>query len=415
MAQSPIVQAIKQICDEKNIPYETVIATIEAALASAYRKDFGTKLQNLQVSFNPEDGSIRVFDLKTVVTDEFVSDAIREEEERKAAREEALARGEPPPPPPTEVVQTTETGEVKEEIRYNPKFHLSLTEARALKPDAVVDEELRLELEVPGAFGRMAAQTAKQVITQRLREAERSVIFEEWKKHEGEVVSGVVARREGRVVLVEVGNRVNGIILPDDQLPSEPYRSGDRLKVYLSGVNMTTKGPEILLSRTHPEIVRKLFSQEIPEVAGGTVTVRGVAREAGSRSKVAVSSSAQNVDPIGSCIGQRGSRIQTIIQELGGEKIDIVEWHEDAATFIGRALSPAKVKSVEVDEAAHTAQAHVVTDQLSLAIGRGGQNVRLAARLTTWKISVVESKPEGEGAVVEAAPDDEPKPEEQPA
>ncbi len=402
MAQSPIIAAIKQICDEKGIPYETVIATIEAALAAAFRKDFGNKNQNLQATFNPETGGTRIFDVKTVMTDEFVEVAIKEEEARRVAREEAASRGEPPPPPPTEAVRLSETGEpLPEEVRYNPRYHLSLSEARALKPDAEVGEELRLELEVPGAFGRMAAQTAKQVITQRLREAERSIIFEEWKKHESEVVNGIVSRREGRVVFIEIGNRVNGVMLPDDQISTEPYRTGDRLKVYITSVQLTGKGPEILVSRTHPEIVRKLFAQEIPEVASGAVVVRAISREAGSRSKVAVSTTASNIDPIGSCIGQRGSRIQTIIQELGGEKVDLIEWQEDPAAFISRALAPAKVHAVSVDEASHTATAHVPTAQLSLAIGRGGQNVRLAAKLTGWKISVVEYKESGEteGAV----------------
>ncbi len=403
---SPIVQAIQQICDEKGISYDAVIETIEAALAAAYRKDFGQKNQNIKVQFEPEMGGSRVFDVKTVVSDEFVAKALKEMEEKAAAAAEALASGVPIPQAPVEPeVPKVARGEVvasaepTEEEKYNPKLHLPLTEARVIKPDADIGDALTIELEVPAAYGRMAAQTAKQVITQRLREAERFKLFEEFKSKEGEMLVGIIQRREGRAMLVDLG-RVTGVMMPEDQMPTERYNPGDRVKVFVTAVAMTSKGPEIRLTRTHPEMVRKLFMLEIPEVASGAVLIHAIAREPGSRTKVAVSSTQENVDPIGSCIGQRGSRIQTVISEIGGEKIDIIEWNADAAPFIKNALSPARVEKVELDEPTKTAKVLVARDQLSLAIGRSGQNVRLAARLTAWKINIVEAEaPAGEAPV----------------
>lgn len=395
---SPISQAIKQICEEKNLSEEVVLQTIEAALAAAYRKDFGKKNQNVRVEFDPEMATSRVFDVKIVVSDEFAEEA-RKEEERLAALREAVERGEAPPEsltPPTEPRGETEGAET-EVLKFNPKLHLSESEARLVKPDAQVDEELKIELEIPAAYGRMAAQTAKQVILQRLREAERSTLFDEFKSKEHSVIGGIVQRREGRVILVDLG-RVTGVMPPEDAIPSERYMPGDRVKVYVSSVTLTPRGPEIRVSRTHPDMVRKLFELEIPEVASGVVLMKEIARDAGARSKVAVASTQENVDPVGSCIGQRGSRIQTIINELGGEKVDIITWDEDVARFIGNALSPAKVVRVEYDPGSKTARVLVAPDQLSLAIGRGGQNVRLAARLTDSVINITE-----EGATALAA------------
>ncbi len=398
---SPITQAIQQICDEKGISFEAVIETIEAALAAAFRKDFGEKNQNIKVLFEPELGGSRVFDIKHVVSDEFVEEAKKEMEERAAAVAAAIEAGLPIPdlpliPLPTPVApgEVVASGEPTAEEKYNPKLHLSLTEARLIKPDAELGEELKIELEIPGAFGRMAAQTAKQVITQRLREAERFKLFEEFKDKQGQLLVGTVQRRDGRVVFVDLG-RVTGIMLPEDQMPSEPYSPGDRVKVFVVSVAMSSKGPEIRVSRTHPDIVRTLFTLEIPEVASGIVLIHAIAREAGSRTKVAVSSTQENVDPIGSCIGQRGSRIQTVIAEIGGEKIDIIEYNADPAAFIKNALSPAQTVAVDLDAEQKVARVTVARDQLSLAIGRGGQNVRLAARLSGWKINVVEAVVEG--------------------
>jgi len=415
---------MKQIVDEKGLSFEAVLETVEAALAAAYRKDFGEKTQNIKVEFDPETGGSRVFDVKNVVSDEFVEEAKRELEALEAARaagetvsedqvkegrvEKAIAESRPG--------ELVASGEPTDELKYNPKLHLSLTEARAVKPDAQIDEELKIELPIPAAYGRMAAQTAKQVIIQRIREAERSKVFEEYKGKEGEFLSGMVQRHEGRVVLVDLG-RVSGVMLPDDQMPTEAYNPGDRIKAFVYSVQMGSKGPEILVSRTNPGMIKKLFELEIPEVASGVVTVHAVARDPGSRAKVSVSSTQENVDPIGSCIGQRGSRIQTVIAELGGEKIDIVEWSEDIEKGIVNALSPAKPVKVELDRDSKVATAFVASDQLSLAIARGGQNVRLAARLTGWKINIVEMG--GAAPAAEAAPEveteakvEEPAPEE---
>lgn len=346
MTTSPILLAIQQICEEKNIPVSAVIETIEQALAAAYRKDFGQKNENVKVEFDPETGSSRVFDVKAVV--------------------EGPAEGE-------------ET--------INERKEILLAEAKRLKPDAEVGDEIRTELEVPAEYGRMAAQTAKQVIIQRLREAEREVVFSEYKDREGQVIMGTVQRVEGRTVFVDIGHTV--AVMPyAEQITRERYVPGARIKVYLLQVAASSRGPEVVVSRTHPEIVRQLFAQEVPEVASGVVELKAIAREAGSRTKIAVASTESNVDPVGSCVGQRGMRVQTVINELGGEKIDIIEWSEDARKFIGAALSPAKVLTVELDEAAHAARVEVADDQLSLAIGRGGQNVRLAVKLTGWKIDI---------------------------
>jgi N utilization substance protein A len=245
----------------------------------------------------------------------------------------------------------------------------------------------------------MAAQTAKQVIIQKLREMERDMIFGEFKGKEREVVSGIVQRREGRFVFVDLGKAI-GLLPAEEQVYGERYNPNDRLKVYIKEVREGHKGPEIILSRRSEEILRKVFYLEIPEIANGLVEIKSVAREAGSRSKVAIWTEAENVDPVGSCVGQRGSRVQTIISELGGEKIDIIEYDEDQAKFIANALAPAKVMSIELNEAEHKATVKVSPDKLSLAIGKAGQNVRLAARLTGWKIDIIEASEEGEKKVV---------------
>jgi transcription termination/antitermination protein NusA len=401
---SPIVQAIKQICEEKQLSYEAVIETVEAALAAAFRKDFGEKNQNVKISFDPESGNMRAFDVKIVVEDELYDKYTKEEEERKKAAEEAAAAGSvakpeekrPEPQPEAAVVLGPDGQPLPEEPTYNPKLNLSLGQAREIKKDAAIGDELKLELEIPSAFGRMAAMTAKQVITQRLREAERNMVYNEMKAQEGQLVMGVVQRREGRLLLVDLG-RIAGIMPPEEQSPAEAYNPGERVKVFVKAVNQGMRGPQVIVSRASEEMVKKLFSLEIPEVSSGTVVIHNVAREAGSRSKVAVSSTQANIDPIGSCIGQRGTRIQTVINELGGEKVDIIQYSEDAEKYIGLALAPAKVSSVALDEAAKVATVIVPADQLSLAIGRGGQNVRLASNLTGWKINIKETgAPEGE-------------------
>ncbi len=349
MAQSPILLAINQICEEKNIPVSAVVQTIEQALAAAYRKDFGEPNENVTVEFDPVSGGYRVFDVKTVVA-----------------------------------------GPAEGEEEIDPKKEILLADAKVLKRDVQVGEEIRTELKVPEGYGRVAAQTAKQVIIQRLREAEREMVFAEYKDKEGQVVLGTVQRVEGRTVFIDLGH--TAAVMPfSEQIPREHYVPGARIKVYLVAVQASVRGPEVVVSRTHPEIVRQLFAQEVPEIASGVVQIRAIAREAGSRTKIAVAASEQNVDPIGSCVGQRGMRVQTVISQLGGEKMDIIEWSDDVKRFIAAALSPAKVLSVTLDETTRAASVAVAEDQLSLAIGRGGQNVRLAVKLTGWRIDIVGS------------------------
>ncbi|MCX6785224.1 MAG: transcription termination factor NusA [Candidatus Komeilibacteria bacterium] len=380
---SELKDAIQLICQEKNISVESVLETIEAALAAAYRKDFAQKNQNIKVDFDIETQKMEVFDVKTVVAD-------MDLEELEKERAEFIAK--------------KEAGEeVDEEAlrKFNPKTEIMLAEAKESDKKAKIGLEIKTKLEVPSEFGRMAAQTAKQVIIQRLREAEREVVYSEFKSREGEVVTGVVQRREGRLVFVDIGHTF-AVLLPEDQVPGENYTAGARLKFLVAGVEKASKGPEIRISRTHPDLVKKLFIMEVPEVASGAVEIKNVAREAGSRTKVAVFSHEDNIDPVGSCVGQRGTRVQTVISELGGEKIDIIEWSENQAKFIGNALSPAKIESLELNEAGRIATIKVKEDQLSLAIGRSGQNVRLAARLTDWKIDILGAEKIVEPAAVAA-------------
>lgn len=388
---SAISQAMRQICDEKNIAYESVLETVESALAAAYRKDFGTKNQNIKVQFDPEayDGAtqgIRVFDVKTVVEDmELPEDYFEKFEAAQAVKkEESRSRL-----PQAEIVPSSVGEDGKEEFVFNQKTMIMLSDARDLKPDVHVGEEIKVELNVPAAFGRMAAQTAKQVIMQKLREAERNVIYSDFKDREGELMNVTIQRREGRAVLIDLG-RATGLLLPDDQVESERYFPGTRIKAILREVALTPKGPEIRLSRSSPGLVAAIFAQEIPEVANGMVEIKNIAREAGSRTKVAVTAHDEAIDPIGSCIGQRGTRIQTIIRELGGEKVDVIQWSANDVEYISASLSPAKVLDVQLDDADHLATVRVPSDQLSLAIGKGGQNVRLAAKLTGWKITIAE-------------------------
>jgi len=388
---SEILKAIKQICEEKGLSYEAVIETVESALAAAYRKDYGKKNQNIKVEFDPETGKSKVYDVKTVVED-MPEEAVVEEGEEPV--ETAEAEGE----------------ESEEKRRFNPKTEMQITDAKLIKKTVKVGDEIKMKLEVPDSYGRMAAQTAKQVIIQRLREAEREMVFADFKDKEHEVVSGIVQRREGRVVLVDLGKSV-GVLPAEEQIPSERYNAGDRIKVYVKEVSSRAKGPEIVLSRTSDEILKKVFYLEIPEISNGLIEIKGVAREAGSRSKVAVWTDSDNVDPIGSCVGQRGARIQTIIQELGGEKVDIISYDEDPVKYISNALSPAKIINIETDETEKKATVMVSSDQLSLAIGKGGQNARLAARLTGWKIDIMEKAGEKKAAaekeeeIVEATPE----------
>lgn len=370
MEQKQFIMAINQICEEKGIPKEKAMEIVEAALAAAYKKDYGKKGQVISVKFDEKTGGMEVYQIKTVA-EEIPEDEIEEEEEGER-----------------EIVEMDNKTEKK---RFNPDKNITIEEAKKYLDNPKIDDEVRIELPVHTEFGRIAAQTAKQVMIQRIREAEKEAIFNEFKDKEGEVVNGIVQRIEGRNVFVDVGKAV-GVIYPMEQIHGEHYRIGQRLKVYIAKIDKETKDSNLILSRTNANIIKKMFEIEVPEVSNKAVEIKSIAREAGSRTKIAVTSNEEGIDPVGSCVGQRGSRIQTIINELGGEKVDIIEWNENIKKFIQHALSPAKVSRIDIDEKTKSAAAFVDADQLSLAIGKQGQNVRLAAKLTGWKIDVVEKK-----------------------
>ena len=363
-----IKQAIQAICEEKNISIESVIESIEAALAAAYRKDFGDKNQNVKIKLDLDTGDIKVWDEKIVVEDR---DLEAEAEEYQKIKD-----------------NLKENEEMPENFhRFNPKTELMLSDAKKIKKKTKLDDELKIKLNIPSDFGRIAAQTAKQVIIQRLREAERETILSEFKQREGEVVNTIIQRREGPNVIVDL-NRTTGLLPPEEQVRNDNYANGSRLRVIILKVEDTNKGPRVIVSRAHPEVVNKIFSLEVPEIASGIVEIKAIARDPGSRTKIAVHSKEENIDPIGSCVGQKGSRVQTIINELGGEKIDIIQWNKDAAIFIKNSLAPAKILNIELDKKEKSAIVQVEEDQLSLTIGREGQNVKLAAKLTGWKIDI---------------------------
>ena len=378
--------AVLQLAEEKGISEDKVIEVVEAALAAAYKKDYGKRGQVIRAEFDKVTKSAKYFLEKEVVdetTREFVEDL---PEEAEATPEKA---GEPIPT--LEVAEPVSGEEESERLpRFNAERDMTLEEARAVKPDCQIGDTIDLPLEAQQEFGRVAAQTAKQVIIQRIREAERESMFAEYKSKEGTIVNGTVQRIDGRIVFVDLGKSV-GALFPSEQMEGENYRIGQRIKVYILRVEADAKGPGITLSRAHAEMVRHLFTLEVPEIFAGTVEIKAVAREAGSRTKIAVFTVEEGVDPIGSCVGQKGTRVQTVIDELGGEKIDIIEWSEDLHKFIKAALSPAKVTKVDIDEETKTAVVHVPEDQLSLAIGRKGQNVRLASKLTGLRIDIAGS------------------------
>jgi N utilization substance protein A len=318
----------------------------------------------VRTKFDPQTGQTDFFQVKIVVDE---SRVIMEEEEneREISEEESL-----------------------EKVRFNPEHHILLEDAVMIKKDAKVDDEIVFPLEPKSDFGRIAAQTAKQVIIQKIREAEKSSVMEEFGRREGEIVTGTVQRVERGNIFVDMG-RTTAILPYEEQIPGERYKQGERVRAYLYKVEETPRGIFMRLSRSHPKFLEKLFEVETPEIAQGTVSIKAVAREAGSRSKVAVASIDSHVDPVGALVGQRGVRVSTVMSELGGEKIDIIEWSDNPKQFIEDALSPSKVMSVEiVDESEKKAKVTVAPDQQSLAIGKGGQNVRLAAKLTSWKIDI---------------------------
>jgi len=347
------MSAIAQLSEEKGISEEKIYETIEAAIAAAYKKDYAERGENIRAKFNSSTGEVEIFKVQTVVDEDSL---------------------------------VNDDGEPRE---INDKRELTLKEAKKTEKKAKVEDEILFKLEPKEDFGRIAAQTAKQVIIQRVREAERESIWDDYNDKEGDILAGFVQRVEGENVFVDLG-RASGILFPSEQIPGEHYRTGQRLKVYVLEVRQEVRGDEaaIVISRSHPDMLKKLFELEVPEIASGVVEIKSIAREAGSRSKIAVTSNEGGIDPIGSCVGQKGTRIQTVINEINGEMIDVVLWSSDTKEFIENSLSPAKVDKVEIKKARKEAVVTVPEDQLSLAIGKRGQNVRLAAKLTGWKIDI---------------------------
>lgn len=336
--------ALQEVEKERQIPKEVIIQALESALISAYRRNFGAT-QSVRVHVDRDTGEPKVFARRTVV--------------------EAVA---------------------------DPRIEASLEEARSLNPTYQTGDIVEYEV-TPRDFGRIAAQTAKQVVMQRIREAERGAIFQQYAEVEGEIVKGKSHRIEGKTILVEL-DKTEGVLGPQEQIPGERYRLNELIEAYVVEVKRSPKGPQVILSRTHPGLLKRLLEREIPEIANLVVEVRAVAREAGSRSKIAVTTAEPNIDPVGACVGPKGTRIQEIVNSLHGEKIDVVRWDQDPERFVANALSPAKVTAVSADEAGRIARVTVPAHQLSLAIGKDGQNVRLAAKLTGWKIDI---RPQSEG------------------
>lgn len=358
--------------EERGIPRVKVVEAIEAALATAYKKEYAKRGQIIRAHLDMDTGTTEFSQVKEVVDDStvrFVEEGV--EEETTATEPEFDADGNPILPLP----------------RFNPEQHITIEDAKFIKRDAKVGDELIFPLETKDDYGRIAAQTAKQVIIQKIREAEKVSVVAEFGKRQGEIVTGTVQRMERGNIFVDLG-RATGILPYDEQIPGERYRQGERIRGLLYQVEESPRGIYLRLSRANPQFLAKLFEMEAPEAAHGTVVFKAIAREAGSRSKVAVASTDPHVDPVGSLVGQRGVRVSTVTSELGGEKIDIIEWSEDPKAFIEEALSPARITSVDLDEAEHKATIKVAEDQQSLAIGRGGQNVRLAAKLTGWRIDI---------------------------
>ncbi len=378
-----LAKAVQQVADEKGLSPEKVFEAVEASIASAYKKEYGKRGEIIKTKLDSKTGIMSFWQVKTVVDESTV---------RMAEEGEEPEVFEPRRRDDNEVL-----GEEDRLPRYNPERHIMIDEAKKEFPDKDLQlgDEVTFSLESHEDFGRIAAQAAKQVILQRLRESERDSILNEWRNKEGQIVSGVVQRFERGHVYIDLGRAV-GVMFANESIPSEHYRPGERLRFLVLAVQEDTRLPGIILSRSHPNFVSKMFELEVPEIADKTCEIKSVAREAGSRTKIAVMSHVEGVDPVGACVGQRGTRVMAVNNELGQEKIDIIEWSEDPEKFIGSSISPAKAKSVEVLPR-REARVYVADDQLSLAIGRGGQNVRLAAKLTGWKIDVrSQARPEEE-------------------
>ncbi len=360
--------ALEQLEEERKIPKEKILEAIEQAMAAAYKKDYGKKGQIIRSKFDMETGKTDFYQVKIVVDE---SIAILEDEKDHEKNDHEFSIKE----------------EGEERVHFNSEHHMLLEDARKIKKDVELNDEIVFPLEAKDDYGRIAAQTAKQVIIQKIREAERTSIIDEYGTKEGEIISGVVQKVERGNVYVDF-NRATGILPVEEQIPGERWDRGQRVRAYLYSVEDTPRGINLRLSRTHPKFIEKLFSAEAPEIESGVVEIKSVAREAGSRSKIAVFSNDEHIDAVGSCVGQKGTRVNTITSELGGEKIDIIPWSENPMQFVSNSISPAKVISIDIDEKEHKATIEVGNDQLSLAIGKGGQNVRLAAKLTGWRIDI---------------------------
>jgi transcription termination/antitermination protein NusA len=359
-----IHSVLEQLEEERGIPKEKMLEAIELALATAYKKEYGKKGQIVRAIFDQNSGKVEFYQVKIVVDpSKVIMDDEEVEENLKDVAEEDI------------------------KVRYNPEHHILLEDAKKIKRDAKIDDEIVFPLELKDNYGRIAAQTAKQVIIQKIREAEKTSVLNEYGQKDGEIVSGTVQRVERGALFIDMG-RAMGIMPYEEQIPGEHYKQGERIRAYLYAVEETPKGIMLKLSRSHPKFLAKLFEVEAPEIAQKVVEIKAIAREAGSRSKIAVTSVDSHIDPIGSLVGQRGVRVGTVMSELGGEKIDIIDWSEDAAEFISKALSPAKIVEIDLKKEENRAIVKVSDDQQSLAIGKGGQNVRLAAKLTGWKIDI---------------------------
>ncbi len=378
-----LLAAIGQISKEKGLDEEKILGIIEDSIATAYRKEYGKKGEIIKTELNRKNGELSFWQEKEVIDETMVR---TEKEGEEVVEEPVLAEGEVRLP------------------RYNPERHIWFAEAKEIKKDAALGEKIRFPLEEKSDFGRIAAQSAKQVILQKFREAEKESVLKEFKDKENKVVSGIIHRFERGNVFVDLG-KATGVMFSNEAIPGEHYRLNERMRFYVLAVQDDFRGqPGIVLSRSHPEFVAKLFEIEVPEIAEGAVEIKEIAREPGSRTKIAVAAKIEGIDPVGSCVGQRGTRVMTVTNELGQEKIDIIEWFEEPEKFVAASLSPAKVRSVEILPR-REARVIVPEDQLSLAIGKGGQNVRLAAKLTAMRIDVrSETRPEEvqEGGVAEA-------------
>ncbi len=334
-----LIEAMDELEKERGIKNDYLIESLEGALVSAYKKNFDS-VDNVKVTINQETGDVHIYSVR-------------------------------------EVVEKSE----------DPLLEISIDEARQINPKAEIGETVDLEI-VPKDFGRIAAQTAKQVVVQKIREAERDIVYNEYHDKTGEIVTGIIQKVDENLVVLDLG-KLEGIMTAKEQIPTEHYKVNDKIRGYVVSVKKEVKGnPQVVVSRSHPDFVRKLFEFEIPEIYEGLIEIKSVSRDPGSRSKVAVYSKNENIDPVGSCVGQKGVRIQNIINELHGEKIDVIEWNEDPAIYIAAALLPAQVMAVDANDEEKFAQVIVPDDQLSLAIGKSGQNARLAAKLTNWKIDI---------------------------